>query len=84
MTKWVSMIHATSREALVEFINHFPFRTPVLEITPPCCGERRLYRFVGNIPVNDVVCKCGNRLIKYDYQPLQVTDGLLGERSITK
>ena len=80
----MSMIHAISREALVEFVNQFPFRTPVLEITPPCCGERRLYRFVGNIPTNDVVCKCGNLLIEYDYQPLQVIDGPSRERSITK
>ena len=67
-----AMIHAVSREALVEFVNQFAFRTPVLEIIPPCCGERRRYQFVSDIPVNDVVCKCGNWLIRYDYQHLQV------------
>lgn len=39
---------------------------PYLEITMPCCGERKVYKREADVPESDVgPCPCGNFFIKY-------------------
>ncbi len=74
MTDWA--IRAYDREALKAFIRSVKSLgrrgAPVLEIVLPCCGEIRRYRQEIDLPVNDVLCPCGNWFIKYEEQPLRV------------
>ena len=79
MKALVTGVYADDWETLSRWIQMAPIlfggrrEAPALTVTMPCCGEKRVWRYAHQVPVNDVGrCACGNWFIRYREQYLKV------------